>query len=264
MRTNRLLAGTGCLTSRACTQLAAPPPWHSQIQCCPKQPTVSQRLSGSALHRSRFFVSSDLIDPQTAAAVRVSSLRDTAAEHSSHALEGVGDVWVSVLGDAGDGKVDDGRGESGMGVGVVAAGVRPKSHELIEPEHEAETINSGLHIVLSFDEAQKFQAVEGVAGNQLAPKASHYFAIDGVIETIIIPVAQSAAAVLAETVLGEPAVETTSQQSYQHPRWGAGGYDLEIAYPFLGPVFALPPIATVVVLQVPGEVVLQPITDGGR
>ena len=127
--------------------------------------------------------------------------------------------------------------------------VGPESGKLKDTKEDTQDVHSGLHIVLSLDEAQKFQAVKGGRRKEAPPNSPNSIAVDGVDDTVIVPPTDAAVRILPESVPGVPPMETRSEKANKNTRGDMRGDDPEVPNPSLAPdlVFSAP--TAVIVLE---------------
>ena len=97
-----------------------------------------------------------------------------------------------MLCNAADDKVDDGFGQVTVAILVESTVVGPESDKFIDAEEDARDVHSGLHIVLSFNESQNFQAIKGDGVKETSPYPTNCIAVDSVDHTVIVPAADVA------------------------------------------------------------------------
>ena len=76
--------------------------------------------------------------------------------------------------------------------------------------HDADTVYPGLEVVLSVHEAKEFKTIKRESRDHEPPDASNCSAVDYMIETIVMPVAERAAGIFPKSVFCEPAMEATA------------------------------------------------------
>ena len=95
-------------------------------------------------------------------------------------------------------------------------------------------------MVFSTHEAQKFQAIKWMFRMNHPPKMTDSPTIDHVNHTVIVPPADFTRAVFPESVVGEPAVESTAKQSNKSTRRGVFSDFIEVFDPIASTNRAFP------------------------
>jgi hypothetical protein len=162
---------------------------------------------------------------------------------------------VPVLSNATLGKVDDCSGDILGAVLVDSTVVGPESGKLKDTKEDTQDVHSGLHVVLSLDEAQELQAVKGSRGKEAPPNSPKSSAIDGVNDIVIVPPTDAAVRILPASVPGVPSMETRPEKANKNTRGDMRGDDPEVPNPSLTPDLVFSSLTTVIVLEMLGKFV---------